>query len=155
MSHQPHHNVHPHEPPHFQRRHHAPPPPPPQPNYGPVVVQERDSGRSIEGVTVPILLVFTFAMFLIGATWLASTQLNSLQNSVERLGVKIEDVASRIKERLDRLETSNEDNLSKKDHQLWCASAERANRNIGWACMEHPTQPEPQPTVKGWRATLK
>lgn len=94
-------------------------------------------------------------MFLIGATWLASTQLNSLQNSVERLGAKIEDVASRIKERLDRLETSNDDNLSKKDHQLWCASAERANRNIGWACMEHPTPPEPPATVKGWRATLK
>lgn len=154
MSHQPHHHQpHHHHPSHFQAR--SAPPPQAPPTYGPVVVPEQNSGRSIEGITVPLLLVFSFALFLIGGTWMTTTQFNSLQNSVERLGTKIDDVASRIKDRLDRLETNNEENLSRKDHQLWCASAERANRNIGWACMEHPEAAAPAPTVRGWRATLK
>lgn len=145
MNHQPHH--------HQQFQRHAPPPPPP--NYGPVVVHEQNTGRSIEGITVPLLLVFSFALFLVGATYMAATQFNNLQNSVERLGAKIEEVASRIKDRIDRLETNNDENLTRKDHQLWCASAERANRNIGWACMEHPAPETATPTVRGWRATLK
>lgn len=155
MSHQPHHQQHhQHAPPHFAHPRAVPSPQPPPPSYGPVVVHEQ-GGNSIESITVPLLLVFSVALFLVGATYVATTQFNSLQNSVERLGTKIEDVASRIKERLDRIEAHNDENLSRKDHQLWCASAERANRNIGWACMEHPAPEAPTPTVRGWRATLK
>lgn len=146
-------HLHPHHPHHQNNQHQQPPP-----NYGPVVVQHEQAGESIEGITVPLLLVFSFALFLVGATYMATTQFNSLANAVERLGGKIQDVADRINGRIDRLETDNAGNLSRQDHQLWCASAERANRNIGWACTEHPsplTPPPAQPTVKGWRATLK
>lgn len=151
MSQQPHHQVPPH---HVHQASYARPAPPPMPpTYGPGVVEH--SGKpSIESVTVPLLLVFTFATFLVGATYIGTTQFHLLQNSVERLGLKIDEVADRIKERIERLEVGQRDNLTRQDHQLWCASAERANRNIGWACMEHPA-PEPAPTVRGWQAKIR
>lgn len=150
--HQPHqlHQVAPHQAPRS-----APP------NYGPVFVHqdERKAGPSIESVTVPLLLVVTFATFLVGATYMATSQFHEVQTAIEKLGTKIDGVASGIKERLDRLEADNAGNLTKKDHELWCASAERANRNIGWACMEHPA-PSPRyqpatPTVQGWQVRTK
>lgn len=154
-----HHQPHQHQAHQAHQLHQAPRQAPP--NYGPVFVhqEERAAGPSIESITVPLLLVFSVAAFLVGATYMATTQFHAVQTAIEKLGTKIDGVASGIKERLDRLEADNTGNLTKKDHELWCASAERANRNIGWACLEHPAPSTPQyqrpPTVQGWQAKLK
>lgn len=159
----PHHQPRQHQP---HQLHQVPPHQAPRqalpPNYGPVFVhqEERAAGLSIESITVPLLLVFSVAVFLVGATYMATTQFHAVQTAIEKLGAKIDGVASGIKERLDRLEADNTGNLTKKDHELWCASAERANRNIGWACLEHPVQASPRyqpttPTVQGWQVRTK
>lgn len=110
--------------------------------------------RSIETLTVPVLLVGSFAVFLVGATYLATTEFTDLKHSVEKLTLKIDGITEKITGRIDRIEADNSANLTRKDHELWCASAERANRNIGWACLEHPGQaprPPTVPTVQGWQ----
>ena len=148
---------HQHQPHQLHQVHRQPPP-----QFAPVFVhqEERLGGPSIESVTVPLLLVVTFAAFLVGATYMATSQFHAVQTAIEKLGAKIDGVASGIKDRLDRLEADNAGNLTKKDHELWCASAERANRNIGWACLEHPAPASPRyqpatPTVQGWQVRTR
>ena len=95
--------------------HQAPPPPP---NYAPVFVHrdDRKGGPSIESVTVPLLLVVTFAVFLVGSTYMATSQFHAVHTAIEKLGTKIDDVAAGIKQRLERLETDNGNNMTRKDH---------------------------------------
>lgn len=142
-----------------------PPPPPgayPQHNHHPETIFVNAPGRdtSVTRLTVPLLIVISTAIFLVSATYAATSQFADIKHSIDKLAGKIESMTGELAGRINRLEQDGErrdrDGWTKRDQEVWCAKAERANQATGWTCSgEKPDVARFAPQVNGWAARAK
>lgn len=132
-------------------------PPYPPPHHDTYVVQQAGSrGRretSVNAITVPLLLVCSFAVFLVGATYLATSQFADIKYEIVKLSDKVQAMTGELSARIGRLEQDQSGNHTKRDHEIWCAKAERANQASGWSCGDTPAARAP--VVQGWQTRAK
>lgn len=148
------------------------PPRPPMPprGYGPAYgaphetyvfqgVEARES--SITRLTVPVLLVCSLAVFLVIATYLATSQFADIKHAIDKLSSKVETLTGELAARITRVEQDQADikreTWTRRDQEVWCAKIERANQAMGWTCSEEGgvTARYVQPQVNGWSARVK
>jgi hypothetical protein len=154
-------NYGPQSPP-FTRPNYGHPPPPYGAPHETYIVQatpaRTEAPTSITRLTVPILLVVSFGGFLVVATHLTTAQFSEIRHAIERLSAKIESLTGELSTRISRVENDTSElakqGWSRRDHETWCAKAERANQASGWTCGDtEPLRRYPapaQPQVNGW-----
>jgi len=131
------------------------------PHQDTYIVQSQPRENSITRLTVPVLLVCSLAVFLVIATYLATSQFADIKHAIDKLSGKIETLTGELAARITRLEqdatVKEREAWTRRDHEVWCAKAERANQALGWTCAEEAgiTARYVQPQVNGWSARAK
>lgn len=119
---------------------------------------------SITKMTVPVILVMTGAVALMYGTYLGTSELSGIKNSIENLSRDVKTYSETLSARVDRLEydvqARTASRWTRQQHEWWCARTELVNSAIGWKCADDvPSRVETNaatganvPTVNGWAA---
>lgn len=118
------------------------------------------SDTSITRLTVPLILVGSFGVFLVVATYAATSQFADIKHAIDKLTGKVDSLTGELSGRITRVEQDAAARAraewTKRDHETWCAKAERANQALGWTCGENgETAARFAPQVNGWSARGK
>lgn len=125
---------------------------PPHPHPEAVFVNQAPRDTSVTKLTVPAVMVIGVCLFLIGATYHATTQFAEIRHALEKLNEKMDRIASDLSSRVDRVEREG---WTKTDQQLWCSRAEQVNP--AWRCADNAVPfrreaPVPtQPRLDSWK----
>lgn len=130
----------------------------PYPHHAENVIYQQAAPRqretSLGNVTVPLLMVGSVCAFLIYATYQATSQFADIKYAIKGLTDKIDAMTGELNNRINRIEAEQANSMTKRDHDVWCAKAERANHSLGWTCSSEPPSGR-APTVQGWQARTK
>lgn len=134
------------------------------PDYGhheTYIVQPQQRENSITQLTVPVVLACSLGVFLVAAAIAATSHFADIKHAIDKLSSKVETLTGELAARITRVEQEQADakreTWTRRDHEVWCAKAERANQATGWTCAEEAgiAARYVQPQVNGWSARVK
>lgn len=106
---------------------------------------------SVNKITMPVVMACTAALFLIAATYTATTQFGEIKYSIDRLTREITQMSNELTNRVNRLEQLDterrKDAWSRADHELWCARTEALNADAKFRCSDFGVHRIPPPSV--------